>query len=94
MLERPPPCAIELTMVRSAKSLTDSADSNALLEVHSLCEGTGWICEEHPWLQFGHDDCPGPGIPCRCNPREEVQWKSICCGGSELDHAMELDPAQ
>jgi hypothetical protein len=33
------------------------------------------MCEEHPDLPFGHQTgaaskCPGPGIPCDCNPRE------------------------
>jgi hypothetical protein len=22
----------------------------------------GWVCEEHPDLEWPHDDCPGPGM--------------------------------
>lgn len=29
--------------------------------------GMGWICEEHPTLEFEHDNCPGPGMPDRDN---------------------------
>lgn len=36
------------------------------------CQGERWVCEEHPSLPFPHDDCPGPGIPCSCNPKEEM----------------------
>jgi hypothetical protein len=21
-----------------------------------------WICEQHPWLEWPHDDCAGPGM--------------------------------
>ena len=27
-----------------------------------------WICEAHPWLEWPHDDCAGPGAP-----KEEAQ---------------------
>ena len=43
-----------------------------------LCEGSGWLCEEHPRQPWSHhDDCDGGGIACRCNelaavPRDEV----------------------
>lgn len=23
----------------------------------------GLVCEQHPWLEFPHGDCAGPGIP-------------------------------
>jgi hypothetical protein len=36
------------------------------------CVGERWMCEEHPERRFGHiidgKPCPGPGIPCKCNP--------------------------
>lgn len=66
-----------------------------------LCEGTGWVCEEHPHLPFEHDDCTsksgrcaGPGIPCRCNPRAEYQWQAVHCGGNDRDYVFdpETDP--
>jgi len=22
-----------------------------------------WICEQHPWLEWPHHDCAGPGMP-------------------------------
>lgn len=59
------------------------------LTAHKLCDGTGWICEQHPWLPFGHDDCGGPGIPCSCNPRGEVVWKRIHGGGDDRDHVID-----
>jgi hypothetical protein len=42
-----------------------------------ICRGEGWVCEVHETEPFGHDNCPGPGIPCKCNPDERVQWKEI-----------------
>lgn len=23
----------------------------------------GWVCEQHPHLEWPHDDCAGPGMP-------------------------------
>jgi hypothetical protein len=37
-----------------------------------VCHGEGWICEEHPGKPVFHDQCPGPGIPCSCNPEEKM----------------------
>jgi len=34
------------------------------------CDGTGWVCEDHPevpWL-YGENCCGGAGSPCACNP--------------------------
>lgn len=25
----------------------------------------GWVCEEHPDKPWPHDDCAGPGVPCK-----------------------------
>lgn len=39
------------------------------------CDGTGWVCEDHPevpWLD-GEGCCGGAGSPCVCNP----------CGGED-----------
>ena len=27
---------------------------------YTLCY---WTCETHPWLQWPHETCPGPGMP-------------------------------
>ena len=33
-----------------------------------LCDGSGWLCDEHPTLPWSHDeDCEGGGVACRCN---------------------------
>jgi hypothetical protein len=32
------------------------------------CGGIGWVCEQHPDRPMFHDNCPGPGEPCSCNP--------------------------
>jgi hypothetical protein len=56
----------------------------------SRCRGTGWICEEHPWIQFPHDACAGPGEPCpECQPpdgkpRLLADWQSITSVESAL----------
>jgi hypothetical protein len=40
------------------------------------CEGTGWVCENHPDLSFDHSDnsckCGGAGMPCVCNPAGKI----------------------
>ena len=41
------------------------------------CHGSGWLCDEHPSVPWGHDDCDGTGIVCGCNaiavaPHKEV----------------------
>jgi hypothetical protein len=28
-----------------------------------LVNRDGWMCEEHPGVEFPHDDCAGPGMP-------------------------------
>jgi hypothetical protein len=36
-----------------------------------ICRGARWVCEVHtnrPWGIEGGCDCPGPGMPCSCNP--------------------------
>lgn len=35
------------------------------------CRGEGWVCEAHVFFPFQHAGCPGPGIPCECNPAAE-----------------------
>lgn len=32
-----------------------------------LCQGSGWLCDEHPTLPWDHDGCEGAGIVCSCN---------------------------
>jgi hypothetical protein len=28
-----------------------------------VIDDRGHVCELHPWLEFYHDKCPGPGLP-------------------------------
>jgi hypothetical protein len=37
-----------------------------------ICVGERWVCETHRDKRFSHDGCPGPGIPCECNPDERM----------------------
>jgi hypothetical protein len=48
-----------------------------------ICAGTGWICEEHPTLPWGHDGCGGAGGPCICNPEGYVEMVQVF---SEVEH--------
>jgi hypothetical protein len=37
-----------------------------------ICEGEGWVCEDHPkepWLEGDH--CDAAGQPCKCNQLNE-----------------------
>ena len=45
-----------------------------------LCEDDMWICEQHQNKPWPHDDCPGPGEPCCCNPDAELPkgFEIIC----------------
>lgn len=42
-----------------------------------ICGGGGWICEQHPDRTWPHDNCAGPGMPCVCNPKANVEWSQI-----------------
>lgn len=39
-----------------------------------ICNGTGWVCENHPFEEFDHDNegCDGAGKPCVCNPEADT----------------------
>jgi hypothetical protein len=42
--------------------------------IYTLCEDSGWVCENHPYLSWGERanacKCGSAGEPCpRCNPR-------------------------
>jgi hypothetical protein len=41
------------------------------------CQGTGYICEDHPDKPFQHDNCSGIGWPCECNPEQEMRWQKV-----------------
>ena len=43
----------------------------------AFCEGSGWVCADHPALPFEHDDCGAEGSPCVGNPEGAVQWKHV-----------------
>lgn len=35
----------------------------AMNDIEEMAEARGgWVCEQHPWLPFDHDDCAGPGV--------------------------------
>jgi len=45
-----------------------------------ICEGFGWVCENHPNLPFDHGDgCGGAGDPCICNHLYEHKSISFHC---------------
>ena len=35
-----------------------------------ICNGEGWVCEDHPQKAWDYGDgcCSGAGMPCECNP--------------------------
>jgi hypothetical protein len=52
-----------------------------MLELCLRCHNLRFICEEHHWLPWPHEDCRGPGVPCpHCNrgqrPRLPVGFHS------------------
>lgn len=53
-----------------------------------LCEHSrepGWLCAEHG-KAWEHDGCGAEGMPCRCNPQGEVEWREVFAqaSGSKL----------
>ena len=44
----------------------------------------GWACEGHPEKPWPHDECEGPGVPCRAEGCAESR---ICpwCGAIRVD---------
>ena len=42
-----------------------------------FCEGSGWVCADHPSLPWEHDGCGAEGARCICNPLGAVQWTEI-----------------
>lgn len=42
-----------------------------------ICDGMGWVCEEHRDQPWEHDDCGGAGAACVCNPHKAIQWAEI-----------------
>ena len=43
----------------------------------AFCEGSGWVCADHPSLPWEHDGCGAEGARCICNPIGAVQWTEI-----------------
>ena len=43
----------------------------------AVCQGSGWVCEDHPATPFQHDDCGGAGVKCVCNPEAAVRWQKV-----------------
>src|SRR5579872_2603216 len=62
--------------IRPARG-SPSPRENPVSEIHrcpnpecAICQGEGWVCENHPnvaWLG-GDGCCGGAGMPCGCNP--------------------------
>lgn len=45
-----------------------------------ICNGERWLCEAHPLSPWSQCDCGEPGIPCRCNPAEDMPpgFRELC----------------
>lgn len=44
------------------------------------CHDTGWVCENHFWIEAHTCECGGAGMPCRCNtanPPWEYKQKEL-----------------
>jgi len=63
------------------------------------CDGTGWVCEKHPFRPWGPDskrldacDC-GAGAPCPiCNTPDEVSPPDVSKVITEIDvHADDIE---
>lgn len=53
------------------------AVSEPQLSACASCEGSGWLCADHPAKPFKHDDCGAEGAPCVCNPAGAVRWAHV-----------------
>lgn len=45
-----------------------------------ICNGTGWVCENHPEMPSGDGagECNcGAARPCVCNPGCHVAWQAV-----------------
>ena len=41
------------------------------------CNDTGWVCENHFWIEAHTCKCGGAGKPCRCNKANKLNGKWI-----------------
>jgi hypothetical protein len=64
------------------------------------CHGIGWLCEEHEiaW-EPGIGDaakagCPGPGVPCTCNPNERMPPGTRILSSIYDEEPLEAPPMQ
>lgn len=59
---------IELMALQRISDI-DASDPECL-----LCEGTGWVCEDHPEVPWDEGACcGGAGMPCCCNPLHSAE---------------------
>jgi hypothetical protein len=58
-----------------------------------ICKGLLWLCEEHPTRGWPHDDCPGPGFPCKCNSTGRVEWAEVFASVDEPPPPEEKPPS-
>ena len=49
------------------------------------CQGSGWLCDEHPNLPWDHDDCDGIGVVCRCNAAAATPHRVVFVEYDALD---------
>ena len=63
-------------------------------ETQCKCQGTGWVCENHPEVSFPEGECEdgagepcGAGMPCSCNPRAKPIAGSTVIWSAENGYA-------
>lgn len=51
----------------------------------SVCDGTGWVCENcgTKWELDDGSTCCGAGEPCICNPFVEIEFDHISASVSD-----------
>ena len=44
----------------------------------AFCEGSGWVCSDHPSLPFEPSAPQSSCSPCLCNPNAALRWHATC----------------
>ncbi len=65
------------TRANTKPPVEKSAVAEPKLRSCAFCEGSGWVCADHPALPFEHDDCGSEGSTCVCNPEAVMQWQHV-----------------
>ena len=52
------------------KLLLKMSDIDDAVPDCEICNGEGWVCEDHPDIAWQEGDgcCGAAGMPCNCNP--------------------------